>query len=82
MPSLTLLRKHGQTIHLSGGIVITTQPVGTRRTKVTIDAPESVRIVRGELLERVEFEHDLSQSPPNGVVEADPIQSALDESVI
>jgi carbon storage regulator len=46
---LVLSRKSGETVRIGQDITITFLRVGGRVTKVGIDAPSSVRVLRGEL---------------------------------
>lgn len=46
---LVLSRKRGETIHIGDRITITVVRVHGNRIKIGIDAPEKIRIVRGEL---------------------------------
>ena len=50
---LVLTRKTGETIELTGGIVITFREISRSIAKVTIAAPPDVKIVRGELAKKV-----------------------------
>ena len=47
---LVLSRKRGQKVVIGGGITITVMHVTGNRVRVGIDAPERVRILRGELV--------------------------------
>lgn len=50
---LVLARKKGETIHLGGGITVKVLDISGSTVRLGIDAPKSVDIVRGELLEQV-----------------------------
>ncbi len=47
---LVIGRKQGETIVLDGEITITLVRTGHGRTRIGIDAPAHVKVVRGELL--------------------------------
>jgi carbon storage regulator len=49
---LVLCRKLNEKIVIDGGITLTVLKVDGNRVKIGIEAPESVNILRGELLER------------------------------
>ena len=51
---LVLSRKVGETIQIGNNITITVTQVKGNRVKIGVDAPDNVRIVRGELKEAVE----------------------------
>jgi carbon storage regulator CsrA len=46
---LVLSRKRGETIQIGDRITITIVRVGCNRIKIGVDAPEELRILRGEL---------------------------------
>ena len=46
---LVLTRKSGQTVHISTNIIVTVLEVDGKRTRIGIDAPSKVPILRGEL---------------------------------
>lgn len=46
---LVLSRKSGQTIHIGEGVTIRVTKIKGNRVTLGIEAPENVRIVRGEL---------------------------------
>jgi len=49
---LTLTRKERETVHLlESGVVIHVSSITKDRVKLSIDAPDTVTIMRGELLE-------------------------------
>ncbi|GAB4098639.1 carbon storage regulator [Sinomonas halotolerans] len=48
---LVLTRKSGQSIHLGDGIVLTVQRVSGDSVRIGIEAPQSVQIRRGEVVE-------------------------------
>ncbi len=50
---LVLCRKLNEKIVIGGGITLTVLKVDGNRVKIGIEAPESVNILRGELLERL-----------------------------
>ena len=53
MSKLTLVRKQNQSVAIPGlGITINVKHIGTTRVTLEIEAPEDVRILRGELTER------------------------------
>ncbi len=62
---LVLTRKAAETIQIGDGIVVKVIKTGSGSVKIGIDAPDSVRIVRGELLEAspVEAAEDASEMP-------------------
>lgn len=47
---LVLKREKNQTIVVDGPCVITIGELGTRHVKVLVDAPQTTKILRGELL--------------------------------
>lgn len=49
MPRLVLARRLGESIRIGEGIVVTVVGTGRRRTRLLIEAPEQVRILRTEL---------------------------------
>ncbi len=48
---LVLTRKIAETIHVGNDVVIKVISCGRGRVKIGIEAPEVVRVVRGELME-------------------------------
>ena len=48
---LVLTRKSAETIRIGDDIVIKVIKTGSGSVKIGIDAPESIRVIRGELLE-------------------------------
>ena len=50
---LVLTRKQGETIRIGDSIVIKVISSGRGKAKIGIDAPATVRVIRGELLEAV-----------------------------
>ena len=48
---LVLTRKTAETIHIGNDVVIKVINCGRGRVKIGVEAPENVRVVRGELLE-------------------------------
>jgi carbon storage regulator len=57
---LVLSRKTGQKIHIGSDIVITVVDISKKFTRIGIDAPEHVCILRGEVKEQIEFENQLA----------------------
>ena len=51
MPRLVLARRVGESIRIGEGIMVTVVGTGRRRTRLLIEAPEQVRILRTELAE-------------------------------
>ncbi|MCA8995904.1 MAG: carbon storage regulator [Planctomycetaceae bacterium] len=51
---LVLTRKKGETIRIGDSIVIKVISTGRGKTKIGIDAPADMRVIRGELLELIE----------------------------
>ncbi|MCS7305995.1 MAG: carbon storage regulator [Thermoguttaceae bacterium] len=49
MPRLVLARRLGESIQIGEGIVVTVVGTGRRRTRLLIEAPPEVRIIRAEL---------------------------------
>ena len=47
---LVLTRKESETIHIGENVVIKVTRIGSNAVKIGIDAPESVRVLRGELV--------------------------------
>ena len=45
---LVLTRKRGESLHIGNGIVITILDVRPSRTRIGIDAPQSIRVQRDE----------------------------------
>ena len=48
MYMLVLTRKRGESLHIGNGIVITILDVRPSRTRIGIDAPQSIRVERDE----------------------------------
>jgi carbon storage regulator CsrA len=48
--ALSLTRKEGESIKLTGSITVTVVTVGVGQVKIEIDAPPEIQIVRSELL--------------------------------
>lgn len=46
---LVLTRKKNETIHIGGNVVVKVIATGRGKVKIGIEAPESVRVRRGEL---------------------------------
>jgi len=60
---LVLSRKAGQRIHIGDDIVIEVRRIAGNRVVLALEAPRSVRILRGELQKVVEeFEVEIPQS--------------------
>lgn len=53
---LVLTRKAGESIHIGEGIILKVSSVDGNRVKLCIDAPKSIRILRGEVAEQIEAE--------------------------
>ena len=51
---LVLSRKKGETIVIDGGVSITVLEVEGRCTRLGIEAPEEVSVMRSELLSRIQ----------------------------
>lgn len=51
MTTLSLSRKVGQSVVLSGGIKVTVKQIRGSKVVVTFDAPEEIKIHRQELLD-------------------------------
>ena len=62
---LVLTRKTAETIHIGNDIVIKVISCGRGRVKIGVEAPNTVRVVRGELMEPAAIKRLL-----NSVVEA------------
>jgi len=62
---LVLTRKAAQTIHIGDDVVVKVIKTGSGTVKIGIDAPDSVRVIRGELLEAapVAATDDVSEMP-------------------
>ena len=50
---LVLSRKTGERIHIGDNIFIEVRRVAGNRVTIAIDAPKSIRILRGELMKKV-----------------------------
>ena len=46
---LVLTRKHGETVRIGHDITVTCLQIRGRAIKIGIDAPSSIRVLRGEL---------------------------------
>ena len=46
---LVLTRRSGESLHIDGNIKVTIVKISGNRVRVGIEAPENVRVVRGEL---------------------------------
>jgi carbon storage regulator len=62
---LVLTRKLGEKLRIGDDIIITLVDVTSGRAKLTIEAPRSRRILRGELLLRDAAPLDRSEQPGN-----------------
>lgn len=51
---LVLTRKSGETIHVGDDIVLKVSEISGNRVKIAIDAPQVMRILRGEVAEQIE----------------------------
>jgi carbon storage regulator len=60
---LVLTRKPGEKIVIQGGITVTVVQVDGGRVRIGIDAPEDVRILRGELACWLESAGGSGQTP-------------------
>jgi carbon storage regulator len=49
---LVLSRKQGESIHIGGNVTVTVLAAHGKRVSIGLNAPEHVRIVRQELLDR------------------------------
>ena len=62
---LALTRKPGEKIHIGNNIVITVVEIHGNRVRISIEAPDDVRILRGELAcWQEETVHDLDPELP------------------
>jgi carbon storage regulator len=64
---LVLTRKPGEKVVIGNGITVTVMEVTGNKVRVGIDAPDQVRILRGELAcwqEEDPLEADLDRTPP------------------
>lgn len=52
---LVLTRKTGETIHIGDDIVLKVSEVSGNRVKICIDAPQTLRILRGEVADKMEL---------------------------
>ncbi|TWT57852.1 hypothetical protein KOR42_12190 [Thalassoglobus neptunius] len=59
---LVLTRKKGEEIHIGDEIVIKVSELSGNRVKLCIDAPEVMRILRGEVAERMNAQADAVSS--------------------
>lgn len=75
---LVLSRKEGDTIHISGGIVITVTSIQGSRVKLGITAPPEVSIVRGELKRTME-EFRGPDAPP---AHREPVETTAAEAAV
>ncbi|MEZ6054089.1 MAG: carbon storage regulator [Planctomycetaceae bacterium] len=64
---LVLTRKQNETIHIGGNVVVKVIATGRGKVKIGIEAPNSVRVRRGELnpTECDSVEVDESESDPS-----------------
>ena len=53
---LVLTRKTAETIRIGDNVVVKVIKTGSGSVKIGIDAPDSVRVMRGELLESADVE--------------------------
>lgn len=58
---LTLTRKEGQSVALTGGITVTLVKIQDGKVQLGFDAPQDVHIVRSELL-REQESHETQES--------------------
>jgi carbon storage regulator len=56
---LVLSRKPGEKLCIDGNIVVTMLEVKGNRVRIGIEAPEGVRVLRGELYEEWDAESDV-----------------------
>lgn len=52
MPNLILSRKATEQIVIGENIVVTVKHIGTKRVRLSVEAPADVSVVRKELIER------------------------------
>lgn len=64
---LVITRKSGQSIVISGEVVVTVQ--ASSRVKVSIDAPKHVRIRRGEIPEHGEWSGQAAKEIERAIAE-------------
>ena len=60
---LVLTRKTGETIQIGDSVVIKVISVGRGKVKLGIDAPDHIRVLRGELLEILKSKETESVRP-------------------
>lgn len=78
---LVLSRKVGQTILVGKDLVLQIVKVQGGRVKISISAPESVRIRRGELNSR-EFDFGVEHFPVDEVESGVPLEAGSDWSTV
>ena len=61
---LVLSRKVGERIHIGNDVFVEVRRVAGNRVTLAINAPKSVRILRGELLEAAQAFEVFEDSPP------------------
>ena len=61
---LVLTRKKGETIHIGDSIVIKVISCGRGKVKLGLDAPNSIRVLRGEIAESIDQTNRLEQTQP------------------
>ena len=61
---LVLTRKKGETIHIGDSIVVKVISCGRGKVKIGLEAPTSIRVIRGELVESIDRANQISQSLP------------------
>lgn len=72
---LVLSRKPGQRIHIGSDIIITVVDISGKYVRLGINAPETVCILRSEILEQIERENKLAAISSNNMEPLKKLQS-------
>lgn len=59
---LVLTRKPGESIHIGENIVVKVSEISGNRVKLCIDAPQILRILRGEIAAEIEQQSQLREN--------------------
>ena len=73
---LVLSRKVGERIHIGNDVFIEVRRVAGNRVTLAINAPRSIRVLRGELLESAKsFQQPATEAQPEQTVQSEPTKS-------
>ncbi len=73
---LVLSRKVGERIHIGDDVFIEVRRVAGNRVTLAINAPRSIRVLRGELLESTKsFQQSAAEAQPEQTTQPEPTKS-------